>query len=62
MDPDLEDPPELMKDLIAKQKEGYDVVYATRHTVQLPFYKNILKKIFYQIFKILTNKDWEYCA
>ena len=58
MDPDLEDPPELIKDLIAKQKEGYDVVYATRQTVQLPFYKNILKKIFYQIFKILTKQEF----
>ena len=52
MDPDLEDPPELIKDLIVKWKEGYDVVYATRNKVQLPFYKNILKKTFYQVFKL----------
>ena len=58
MDPDLEDPPELIKDLIEKWKEGYDVVYATRNKVQLPFYKNILKKTFYQIFKIFTKQGF----
>lgn len=30
MDADLQDPPEVIKDLIAKYKEGYDVVYAVR--------------------------------
>jgi len=58
MDPDLEDPPELIKDLIAKWKEGYDVVYTTRNKVQLPFYKNILKKIFYKVFKIFSNQEF----
>ena len=48
MDPDLEDPPELIKEFVSKWKEGYDVVYATRNTVKLPFYKNILKAIFYK--------------
>ena len=58
MDPDLEDPPELIKDLIRKWKEGYEVVYAKRDKVQLPFYKNILKKIFYQVFKMSTNQEF----
>ncbi len=58
MDPDLEDPPELINDLITKWKEGYDVVYATRNKVQLPFYKNILKKIFYLFFKIFTKQGF----
>jgi len=58
MDPDLEDPPELIKDLIIKWKEGYDVVYATRNKVVIPFYKNILKKIFYQVFKIFTKQGF----
>ena len=57
MDPDLEDPPALINDLITKWKEGYDVVYATRNKVQLPFYKNVLKKIFYQVFKIFTKEE-----
>ena len=58
MDPDLEDPPALINDLITKWKEGYDVVYATRNKVQLPFYKNVLKKAFYQVFKIFTNEGF----
>ena len=58
MDPDLEDPPELIIDLIKKWKEGYDVVYATRNKVQLPFYKNILKKIFYIVFKIFSKREF----
>ena len=58
MDPDLEDPPELIKDLIAKWKEGYDVVYATRNKVELPFYKDILKKIFYKVFKIFAKQEF----
>jgi len=58
MDPDLEDPPELIKDFINKWKEGYDVVYATRNKVQLPFYKNFLKIIFYKVFKIFTNQEF----
>jgi len=58
MDPDLEDPPELIKDLIKKWKEGFDVVYATRNKTQLPFYKNILKKIFYKVFKLFTKQEF----
>jgi len=59
MDPDLEDPPELIKDLVDKWKEGYDVVYATRNKVKLPFYKNILKKIFYKVFKLFTKQGFD---
>jgi len=58
MDPDLEDPPELIKEFINKWKEGYDVVYATRNTVKLPFYKNMLKKVFYKVFKIFANQEF----
>jgi glycosyltransferase involved in cell wall biosynthesis len=32
MDVDLQDPPELMREMIAKFREGYDVVYARRRT------------------------------
>ena len=59
MDPDLEDPPELIKDLVDKWQEGYDVVYATRNKVELPFYKNILKKIFYRVFKLFSKQEFD---
>ena len=31
-DADLQDPPELIKTMLDKIKEGYDVGYATRHS------------------------------
>ncbi len=34
IDADLQDPPELIAELVAKWREGYDVVYATRRTRQ----------------------------
>ena len=34
IDADLQDPPELIKDLVVKWREGYDVVYATRRSRQ----------------------------
>lgn len=49
MDPDLEDPPELIDQLIDKMKKGYDVVLTVRQTEMLPLYKKILKFIFYKI-------------
>jgi glycosyltransferase involved in cell wall biosynthesis len=32
IDADLQDPPELIKELVEKWREGYDVVYATRRS------------------------------
>jgi glycosyltransferase involved in cell wall biosynthesis len=34
IDADLQDPPELIKDLVSKWEEGYDVVYAVRRSRQ----------------------------
>lgn len=34
IDADLQDPPELIKELVAKWREGYDVVYGTRRSRQ----------------------------
>ncbi|MBD2626543.1 glycosyltransferase family 2 protein [Trichormus variabilis] len=34
IDADLQDPPELIQELVSKWREGYDVVYATRRTRQ----------------------------
>ncbi len=58
IDPDLEDPPELINDLIEKWKEGYEVVYAKRNKTKLPLYKSIPKKVFYKIFKMSINKEF----
>ncbi len=58
MDPDLEDPPSLIQELIGKWKEGNDVVYAQRKNTETTVLKKIMKKVFYFIFKSLVNKKF----
>ena len=49
IDADLQDPPELIVQLIAKWREGYDVVYATRRSRQgESWIKRSTAKAFYQ--------------
>lgn len=50
IDADLQDPPELLPEMIAKWREGYDVVYATRRNRQdEPLFKKITANIFYRL-------------
>jgi polyisoprenyl-phosphate glycosyltransferase len=52
MDGDLQDPPELIPELIAKSKEGYDVVYAVKTKRK----ENILKRFaFAAFYRVLCN-------
>ncbi|MGM0882621.1 MAG: glycosyltransferase family 2 protein [Bacillota bacterium] len=58
IDADLQDPPEVILEMIAKWKEGYEVVYGKRlkrkgETV----FKKVTAKIFYRTMRILTNVD-----
>lgn len=46
MDADLQDPPELINELIAKWNEGYDVVYAIRRRRSEPVWKRLAIKCF----------------
>lgn len=49
IDADLQDPPELIEQLITKWREGYDVVYATRRSRQgETWLKKISAKAFYR--------------
>lgn len=58
MDGDLQDPPELIKELYAKMKEGYHVVYAQRETRKgETFFKKITAKLFYRTLKSITSID-----
>ena len=56
MDGDLQDPPELVADFMAKWREGYDVVYAVRRTRkgESPF-KLFTAQLFYRVIKRLTK-------
>lgn len=49
IDADLQDPPELIGQLLEKWREGYDVVYATRTTrAGETWLKKVTAKVFYQ--------------
>ncbi len=58
IDGDLQDPPELIKDLYNKYTEGYEVVYAKRRVRKgESAFKKISAKIFYRTLKRLTSID-----
>jgi polyisoprenyl-phosphate glycosyltransferase len=58
IDCDLQDPPELIPELVARWREGYDVVYAQRRTragETLP--KRIVAAIGYRVIKRIADVD-----
>lgn len=50
LDGDLQDPPEMIEQFVAKWREGYDVVYGRRVKRQAPFLMQMAYKTFYRIF------------
>ena len=58
IDADLQDPPELIKELVKKWKEGYEVVYAKRTTrAGEPWIKKISANLFYKILDRISYVD-----
>ncbi|MDD4803003.1 MAG: glycosyltransferase family 2 protein [Syntrophomonas sp.] len=56
IDADLQDPPELIPQMIAKWKEGYEVVYAKRsHRKGETLFKKWTAACFYRLMSILTE-------
>ncbi|WP_342146851.1 glycosyltransferase family 2 protein [Rickettsiella endosymbiont of Aleochara curtula] len=56
IDVDLQDPPELIKDLYLKLQEGYEVVYATRRTRQgEPWIKKTIAYLGYMLIAKLSE-------
>ncbi|NOU73090.1 glycosyltransferase [Paenibacillus sp. LMG 31458] len=56
IDADLQDPPELIPEMIAKWKEGYDVVYAKRTERKgETFFKKQTAHLFYRILQASTD-------
>jgi polyisoprenyl-phosphate glycosyltransferase len=54
MDADLQDPPEVILEMVAKWREGYDVVYGRRRSREgESAFKLITAKIFYRVFAAL---------
>lgn len=58
MDADLQDPPEVVLDMVAKWKEGFEVVYALRISREgETWFKKLTAALYYRILKKLTSID-----
>lgn len=57
MDGDLQDPPDLIVEMLKMQKEGFDIVYAVRKTRKENIVKRFLYKSYYRLFKYLADID-----
>ncbi|MCY8974566.1 glycosyltransferase family 2 protein [Bacillus atrophaeus] len=58
IDADLQDPPELILDMIEKWKEGYNVVYAVRTKRKgETFFKKQTAAMFYRLLRSMTDID-----
>ncbi len=55
MDCDLQDRPDEIPHLLAKAKEGYELVFAQRQVRQDGFFKKLSSKLFYKVFSYLTD-------
>ena len=58
IDCDLQDPPEVILEMIARWKEGYDVVYGKRISREgETWFKRVSASMFYRLLKTLTSVD-----
>jgi dolichol-phosphate mannosyltransferase len=57
MDADLQDPPAVCLELIAKWEEGFQVVYAQRRTRKDGFMKRLTANMFYRTLSALSSVD-----
>ena len=57
MDGDLQDPPELIPDLIRLWRRGYDVVYAVRRSRREGLLKRIAYRAFYRLFGMISDLE-----
>ena len=55
--PDLQDPPEVLPDFIAKWREGYEVVYAIREKRKESWFKRTCYTLFYRLLRRVANVD-----
>ncbi|HEV2122687.1 MAG TPA: glycosyltransferase family 2 protein [Chloroflexota bacterium] len=58
IDADLQDPPEVVVELVKRWREGYEVVYAQReHREGETFFKKITAAIYYRVIRSIANVD-----
>jgi polyisoprenyl-phosphate glycosyltransferase len=56
MDADLQDPPELVREMLGRWREGYDVVYAVRaRRLGETWFKRITALLFYRLFRAMLG-------
>lgn len=55
MDADLQDPPELVPQLLSKWNEGYQVVYGIRKTRKEHIFKRMAYALFYRILEYISD-------
>ncbi len=58
MDADLQDPPEVVREMLARWREGFDVVYAVRQRrLGETWFKRISALLFYRLFRAMLGFD-----
>lgn len=57
MDADLQDPPEMIPDLLDRWAEGYDVVYAVRRKRKEGLLKRAAYSLFYRLLRRISNVE-----
>ena len=57
MDADLQDPPEVLPQLIVKWREGHDVVYAIRQQRKEGWFKRTTYAVFYRLLRRVANVE-----
>lgn len=54
LDGDLQDPPELIPQLLAAHRDGFDLVYARRLSRKDRLHKKVLPNLFFMLFNVLS--------
>jgi dolichol-phosphate mannosyltransferase len=58
MDADLQDPPEVVREMLARWRQGFDVVYAVRQRrLGETWFKRISAMLFYRLFRAMLGFD-----
>ena len=57
IDTDLQDPPEVISDMLISWRKGYEVINARRRTRKDSFLKVLTAKMFYRLLNVLVSND-----
>ena len=57
IDADLQDPPELIPDMLSKWRQGYEIVYGVRTKRKEGFMRRLIYAVFYRAYRMVANID-----